>query len=53
MSVCPYKCCDLGNYVSCNTGIRHADSRDSCAHSNVHNPPKTLAPTVLMLEYKF
>jgi len=31
MSVCPYERCDLGNNKSCNTGIRHADSRDSCA----------------------
>jgi len=23
------------------------------AHSNAHKPPKTVAPTVLMLEYKF
>jgi len=31
MSVCPYERYDLGNYKSCNTGIRHGDSRDSCA----------------------
>jgi len=29
MSVCPYERCP--NYESCNTGIRHADSRDSYA----------------------
>jgi len=57
MSVCPYERCDLGNYKSYNTGIRHVDFRDSCAtqvcfvsfgRSNAHKPPKILAPTVLM-----
>jgi len=51
-SVCPYERWDLGNYKSYNTGIRHADS---CAaqvwfSSNAQKPPKTVAPTVLMLE---
>jgi len=31
MSVCPYERCDLGNYKSYNTGMRHAYFLDSCA----------------------
>jgi len=42
MPVCPYERWDLGNYTSYNTGIRHADSWDSCAaqvcFSNVPRP---------------
>jgi len=30
LSVLLYERCDLGNYKSCNTRIKHADSRDSC-----------------------
>jgi len=29
MSVCPYECCDLGNYKSRYTETKHVDSRDS------------------------
>jgi len=31
LPVCPYERCDLENYKSCYTRIRHADSRDSYA----------------------
>jgi len=31
MTVCRHERCDLGNYKSCHTVIRHADSRYSCA----------------------
>jgi len=32
---------------------RKFDSTECHAHSNAHKPPKTVAPTVLMLELKF
>jgi len=32
---------------------RKLDSAECHAHSNAHKSPKTVAPTFLMLEYKF
>jgi len=50
MSVCPYERCDLGNYKSYCSGTRNAVSSVCYAHYNAYRPPKTVRPTVLMLE---
>jgi len=48
MSVCPDERWDFGNYKSQAIEIWHADSGHE--HFNAQKPPKTVAPTVLMLE---